>query len=135
MTWDFEKRELPYLWTNLKLETCNSIYQGCCLPSVFEINNLALVWEVDTSKFREYIFAISHLSPLWKRWLEFTIALGCFVPSLVKIGPVILRKKIFNFKFFILSCQICILTYKFFMETCYSFICWNINLVQFMQYK
>ena len=51
--------------------------------------------------FRQCIFAILLLSPLWKgrgpsceqSWIPFTQ--GCFVPSLVEIGSVVLEKKIF----------------------------------------
>ena len=58
-------------------------------------------WEKDF-KFRQSIFAISKLSPLGKgrypsfvqTWILFTQ--GCFVPSLVEIGPVVLEKKIFK---------------------------------------
>ena len=50
-------------------------------------------------KFRQYIFTLLLLSPRGKRrgpsfekiWIPFTQ--GCFVPSLVEIGPVVLEKK------------------------------------------
>ena len=54
-------------------------------------------------KFLQCIFAISLLSPLWKgcdpsfeqTWIPFTQ--GSFMLSLVKIGPVVLKMKIFIF--------------------------------------
>ena len=57
-------------------------------------------WTRRFFKFRQFIFAISLLSPLWKglgpsfeqTLIPFTQ--GCFVPGLVEIGPVVLKKKI-----------------------------------------
>ena len=54
--------------------------------------------------FRWCIFAFSLLTPVGKgqgpsfyqNWFPFTQ--GCFVPKLVKVGPVILEKKIFEFR-------------------------------------
>ena len=65
-------------------------------------------------KVRQYIFAISLLSPLGKeRGPAFeetliTITLECFVPSLVEIGLEVLKKNIFKVRqyisvFFIIS--------------------------------
>ena len=58
-------------------------------------------WKRRFFKFPQCIFTISQLSPLWKwwvpsfeqTWIPFTQ--GCFVPSLVEIGQLVLEKKIF----------------------------------------
>ena len=42
---------------------------------------------------------------IWTNWIPFTQ--GCFVPSLVEIGPVVLEKKIFKFRQCI--CTICVI--------------------------
>ena len=77
--------------------------QGCFVPSLVEIGSVVL--EKKIFEFCKCIFTISLLSPLgegWgpsfeQTWIPFTQ--GYVVPSLVKIGPVVLEKKIFN------SCQ------------------------------
>ena len=71
--------------------------QGCFVPSLVEIGPVVL--EKKIFKFCQCIFTISSLSPLGKGrgpsfeqiWIPFTQ--GCFVPSLVEIGPVVLEKK------------------------------------------
>ena len=76
--------------------------QGCFVPSLVEIGSVVL--ERKFFKICQCIFAISQLSPLGKgqgpsfeqTWIPFTQ--GYFVPSLVKIGPVVLEKKIFKFR-------------------------------------
>ena len=76
--------------------------QGCFVPSLVEIGSVVL--EKKIFKFCQCIFAISQLSPLGKgrgpsfeqTWIPFTR--GCFVPSLVEIGSVILEKKIYEFR-------------------------------------
>ena len=78
-------------------------HKGCFVPSLVEIGSVVL--EKKIFKFHPCIFTISLVSPLgegWgpsfeQTWIPFTQ--GYFVPSLVKIGPVVLEKKIFK------SCQ------------------------------
>ena len=78
-------------------ETWIPFIQGCIVPSLVEISQMVLKKKI--LKFRQCIFAISLSSPLGKGldtsfehiWIPFTQ--GCFVPSLVKICPVILEKK------------------------------------------
>ena len=70
--------------------------QGCFLPSLVEIDPVVL--EKKILKVCQCIFAISLLTPLGKgrgpsfeqTWI--LITQGCFVPGLVKIGPVVLEK-------------------------------------------
>ena len=72
--------------------------QGCFVPSLVEIGSVVL--ERKIFEFRQIILAISKLSSLWRgqgpsfeqNWIPFTEE--CFVPSLVKIGLVVLEKKI-----------------------------------------
>ena len=73
------------------------ITQGCFVPSLVEIGPVVLKKKI--FKVCQCIFAISLLSHLGKGWgpsFEQTwilITQGCFVPSLVEIGPVVLEKK------------------------------------------
>ena len=75
--------------------------QGCFVPRLVEIGSVVL--EKKIFKFRHCLFTISQLSPLGngrgpsfeQTWIPFI--LGCFVPSLVEIGSVVLEKKIFKF--------------------------------------
>ena len=86
------------------------IIQGCFVPSFAEIGPVIL--EKKIFKVRQYIFAISLLSPLGKGWgpsFELTwnpFTKAGYVPSLVEIGPVILENKIFlsSSMFFLLFC-------------------------------
>ena len=63
----------------------------------------SVILENKIIQFLQCIFTFSLLAPLGKRhgssleqtWILFIQ--GCFVPSLVKIGPVILEKIVFNF--------------------------------------
>ena len=72
------------------------ITQGCFVPSLVEIGPVALK---KVFKVCQCIFPISLLSPFRKglgpsfeqTWIPNTQ--GCFVPSLVEIGPVVLEKK------------------------------------------
>ena len=67
------------------------------MPSLIEIGPVVL--EKKIFKFRQCNFPVPQLSPLGKgrgpsfeqTWIPFTQ--GCFVPSLVEIGPVVLEKK------------------------------------------
>ena len=73
------------------------ITQGCFVPSLVEIGPVVLMKKI--FKFWQCNFAISLLSPLGKGrspsfeeiWIPITQ--GCFVPSFVEIGPVVLEKK------------------------------------------
>ena len=73
------------------------------MPSLVEIGSVVL--EKKIFLFRQCIFAISLLSPLGEGWgpsfeqKQIPFTQGYFVPSLVKIDPVVLEKKIFK------SCQ------------------------------
>ena len=92
------KRAGSFIWT-----TWIPFTQGCFVPSLVEIGSVVL--EKKIFEFCQCIFTISLLPPLgegWgpsfkQTWIPFTQ--GYFVPSLVKIGPEILEKKIFK------SCQ------------------------------
>ena len=72
------------------------------MTSLVEISSMVL--ENKIFKFRQCNFAISKLSPLGKgRGPSFeqtciTFTQGCFVPSLVEIGSVVLEKKSFKFR-------------------------------------
>ena len=76
------------------------ITQGCFVLSLVEIG--PVVFKKNIFKVRQRIFPISLLSPLRKGcgpsfeqiWIPITK--GCFVPSLVEIGPVVFKKKIFK---------------------------------------
>ena len=82
--------------------------QGCFVPSLVE--NGSVVLEKKIFEFRQCIFAISLLSPLGEGWgpsfeqIWIPLIQGYFVPSLVKIGPVVLGKrrflKVVNFCYF-----------------------------------
>ena len=67
------------------------------MPSLVEIG--PVVFKKKIFKFRQDIFTISLLSPLGKgraptfEQSEIPFTRGCFVPSLVKIGPVAQSKK------------------------------------------
>ena len=66
--------------------------------------------EKDFNKFHQCIFTISLLSPLGKvygpsfehNWIPFIQ--GCFLPSLVEIGPVVMELKIFKFSTVTMYC-------------------------------
>ena len=85
--------------------------QGCFVPSLVEIGSVVL--EKKIFEFRQCILVIALLSPLgegWgpsfeQTWIPFNQ--GYFVPSLVKIGPVVLEKKIFkSCQFFFINSQL-----------------------------
>ena len=67
------------------------------MPSSFEIGPVIL--EKKIFEFQQYIFAFSQLSHLEKGWgtsfkqIWIPFTQGCYVPSLVEIGPVVLEKK------------------------------------------
>ena len=77
-------------------QTWLSFTQVCCVPRFVEF--IPAVLEKRIFKVRQCIFAISLLSPLRKghgssfeqTWIPFTWV--CFVPSLVEIGLVVLKK-------------------------------------------
>ena len=81
-------------------QTWLPITQGCFVPSLIEIGPVVL--SRDFFKVGQFIFAISLLFPLGngrapsfkQTWIPITQ--GCFVPSLVESGPVVLKKKIFK---------------------------------------
>ena len=83
----------------LHLNNLESLIQGYFVPSLVEIGPVVL--EKKIFKSCQFIFINSQLSPLWEgrgpsfeqTWFPFTQ--GCFVPSLVEIGSVVLEKKIF----------------------------------------
>ena len=69
------------------------VTQGCIVPSLIEIGPTVL--EKKIFKFRQCIFAFCYYLPLEKGWgpsFEQTTCVpftqGCFVSSLVEIGPV-----------------------------------------------
>ena len=72
--------------------------KGCFVPSFVEIGSVVLK-KIFVFKFRQFIFAISWLSPFGKgrdpsfeqTWIPFSQ--GCFVPRLFEIGPVVLEKR------------------------------------------
>ena len=74
--------------------------QEYIVPSLVEIGPVVL--EKKIFKVHQCIFAISLLSPVGKghgpsfEQTGILITQGCFVPSLVEIGPVVLKKKIFK---------------------------------------
>ena len=73
--------------------------KGCFVPSLVEIGQVVLERKIFMFS---SIYTILLLSPLGKRWgpsfeqswIPFTW--GCFVPSLIEIGPVVLDRKIFR---------------------------------------
>ena len=80
-------------------QTWISINQGFFVTSLVEISPVVLKKKI--FKVGQCIFTISLLSPLWKRrgpsfeQTQIPFTQGCFVPSLVEIGPVVLEKNIF----------------------------------------
>ena len=78
-------------------QTWIPITQGCLVLSSVEISQVVLKKKI--FKVQQFMFAISLSSPLKKgrgpsfeqTWIPITQ--GCFEPSLVKIGPVVLKKK------------------------------------------
>ena len=86
----------------LHLNTWIPFTQGCFDPSLGEIRPVVLKKKI--LKIRQKNFAISYLSPLGKGrgpsfeqiWIPFNQ--GCFVPSLLEIDPVVLKKKMKNVK-------------------------------------
>ena len=76
------------------------------MPSLVELGPVVL--EKKFFKSCQFNFIISQLSPLWEgfgpsfeqTWIPFTQ--GCFVPSLVEIGSVVLEKNIFSSIYFLL---------------------------------
>ena len=92
---------------------------------------IGLNWPISSGKnffniFRKYIFGISWLPPLEKGHgpsLEQTgilITQGCFMPSLVEIGQVVLERKIFKF-------PLCIFPNYLPWKRVGPFICTNLN--------
>ena len=71
------------------------------MPSLVDIGQV--VREKKIFKFRQCVSDISKLSPLGRgrdplfQKTRIPINQGCFMPSLVEIGPVVLEKKIFKF--------------------------------------
>ena len=86
------KKERPFMWTNL-----NSLHPRM-LCAQFGWNWPKGSWEEEFLNFFNVfsIFRNSLLGPSFEQtWILYTK--GCFVPSLVEIGPVVLEKKIFKF--------------------------------------
>ena len=86
-----EKGRGPSFW-----EIWSSFNKNCFVPSLVKISYVVL--EKKTFKFYQCIFHFQNYLPLEKNgplfeqtWIPFTQ--GCFVPSLVEIGPVVLEKK------------------------------------------
>ena len=87
------KKVGPFIWEKIWI----FYSQGCIVPSLTEIDPVVL--EKKIFKFRQYIFTLLLLSHRGKglgssfeqTWIPFTY--GCFVRSLVEIGPEVLAKK------------------------------------------
>ena len=88
------KRAGLFVWTNLNL-----FNQVCFGPSLVKIGLVVLEknFFFISSMYFHYFVIISPLKRpgpfIWTNWIPFTQ--GCFVPRLVKIGPVVLEEKIF----------------------------------------
>ena len=88
----------PFIWANL-----NSLHARI-LCTKFGLNWLSGSWEEDFWIKSMFFSNISNFSPLEKEcgssvertWIPATQ--GCFVPSLVEIGPAILEEKTFKFR-------------------------------------
>ena len=84
----------PFIWTNM------ISLQGCFVPSLLEISPVVLKRKI--YKVCQCKFPFSQLSPFGKgrgpsfehNWIP--IIQGCFMPSLVEIGPLFLKRKIFK---------------------------------------
>ena len=113
----FWRRRLQNVFNNVFLLFCNYLHlkKGVTLYFIWKklnhlhpgrfvsilVENGSVLLEKNIFKSSQCIFTISQLYPLWERcgpsfkqtWIPFTQ--GCYVPSLIEIGPLVLEKKIF----------------------------------------